>query len=106
MTTPEAWIFELEASCAWRPSARRMRASASAGPALTRMTSSTPQSAETAVRPPSVRMSTSGTVTPVVLRILHNDFALARSWRASTRIKSHAGAETSEAGEAWICFVV
>jgi hypothetical protein len=70
------------------------------------MTSSTPQSALTAVSPPSVRMRMSGTLTPVVLRILQSDFALARSCRASTKIRSHVGAEMSDAGEAGICLVV
>src|SRR5690606_15587975 len=38
--------------------------------------------------------------------ILHSDFALARSLRASTKMRSHVGAETRDAGDAGICFVV
>src|SRR3954452_16632742 len=100
MTTPVAWGFEKPRAWAIRPSTRRMRASTSAGPAVSRRTSLTPQSALTAVRPPSVRMSTSGTVTPVVCRILQSDLALARSARASTRMTSDGGAVISCAGSA------
>ena len=46
--------------------ASRSRASTSAGPAVASTTSSTSQSAVTAVRPPSVVTRISGTVTPVV----------------------------------------
>ena len=94
--------MEADFSWAWRPITSRMRASTSAGPAVSSSTSSTPQSAETAVRPPSVSTRTSGTFTPVVFRILHSDLALARSCRASTKIRSEAGALISDAGSAGI----
>ena len=100
MMTPEVWILLDDLSSVRRPIARRMRASASAGPADSRITSSTPQSDCTAVSPPSVSTSSTGTVTPVVTRILHSDLALARSSRASTRIRSAVGAVTSDAGSA------
>ena len=79
-----------------------MRASTSAGPADSSTTSLTPQSALTAVRPPSVRIRSIGTVMPVVVRILQSDLALARSKRASTRITSDGGALISCAGSAGI----
>src|SRR5471030_624899 len=102
MTTPDAWIFELDFSSTERPMTSRIRASTSAGPAVSRTTSSTPQSGLTAVSPPSVRTSMRGTFSPVVRRILHSDFALARSCRASTKIRSQVGALISDAGDAGI----
>src|SRR5207237_916418 len=51
-----------------RPSASRMRASTSAGPAVSSTTSSRPQSAATAASPPSETTASSGAEAPVVRR--------------------------------------
>ena len=103
MVMPDVWMRLVVCSALCRPTASRTRASTSAGPAVYRMTSSTPQSVETAVSPPSVTMRTSGASRPVVLRILHRDFAPTRSVRASTKMTSAFGALTSYAGSAGIC---
>ena len=57
--------FDATNSIACLPSAMRIRVSTSAGPAVSRMTSSIPQSALTAVNPPSVVIAIIGQPTPV-----------------------------------------
>src|SRR4051794_37878095 len=76
--------------------ASRSRASTSAGPAVSTMTSSTPQSALTAARPPSVTTSSNGQSTPVVRRIRQRDRTCGRSRRPSTSSAS-AGDASSRA---------
>ncbi len=80
---------------AFLPLARRSRASTSAGPALSSSTSSTPHSAVSATRPPSVSTTNSGAATPVVRSRRHSERAPARSLRASTSTASDCGAVSS-----------
>ena len=83
------------AATARRPMASRSLASTSAGPAVFRITSSMPQSAFTAARPPSVTIANSGQSRPVVRSSRQMLLACARSRRASTRTASAGGASTS-----------
>ncbi len=71
-----------------------MRASISAGPALSRSTSSMPQSAATTASPPSVRISSTGWSEPVVRISRHRSRAWASSRRPSIRTRSDAGASS------------
>ena len=75
-----------------RPTASRSRASTSAGPALARMTSSTPQSALSATRPASVTTAISGTPRPVACSMRQVARASESSERASTSTASGLGA--------------
>src|SRR6478736_733 len=77
-----------------RPTASRSRASTSAGPAVSRMTSSMPQSLVMPARPPSVTTTISGLEMPVVQMTRHSDLAMASSRRASTMTTSACGAST------------
>src|SRR3954454_20384433 len=80
-----------------RPSASRTRASTSAGPAWSTMTSSRPQSGATAARPPSVTTAMSGTDVPVARSTRLVERAASRSRRASSSTRSAGGASTSAA---------
>jgi hypothetical protein len=71
-----------------------MRASTSAGPAVSRMTSSIPQSALNAVNPPSVVIAMIGQPTPVECRSFVSDLTAGRSRRASIKTRSTSGAST------------
>ncbi|CAB4909642.1 unannotated protein [freshwater metagenome] len=71
---------------------RRMRASTSAGPAVSRMTSFIPHSALTAARPPSVTIRMSGAPRPVLAKSVASDFAWESSRRASRKMTSPEGA--------------
>ena len=81
---------------AWRPMARRSRASSSAGPAVASMTSSAPHSAVTAARPPSVSTARMGTCGAARRSNWQSCLAEIRSRRASTRIASAAAASSNE----------
>lgn len=99
MTTSPWRISEEVGSSASRaavcaPTAMRIRASTSAGPAVSRMTSLAPQSAVNAERPPSVVIAMMGAPTPVVESKRVSDFALGRSRRASTKTISITGVST------------
>ncbi len=84
-----------DSSCAvCAPTVMRIRASTSAGPAVSRMTSLTPQSAVNAERPPSVVIAMMGAPTPVVERSRVSDFAVGKSRRASTKTTSMSGVST------------
>ena len=63
-------------------------------------TSSTPQSAATTVRPPSVTIRMTGTSTPVVRISRQRLRTDARSWRPSTRTASQSGASSRTVGSA------
>ena len=65
------------------PTARRSRASISAGPAVASTRSSMPQSADSAIRPASVTTASIGMPEPVACSIRHVARASARSVRAS-----------------------
>src|SRR5207302_4898518 len=80
-----------------RPSASRMRASTSAGPAVSSTTSSRPQSAATAASPPSETTASSGAEAPVVRSTRLVARAAIRSRRASRITRSAGGASTSTA---------
>src|SRR4051794_3802854 len=87
------------AAAVWltRPRASRTRASTSAGPAWSTMTSSRPQSGATAARPPSVTTATSGTDVPVARNTRLVERAASRSRRASSSTRSAGGASTNAA---------
>ena len=74
-----------------RPWEIRIRASISAGPAVSKITSVAPHSALTADNPPSVVIKIIGDALPVVCRIFIKDFAPGRSRRASTNKTSKSG---------------
>ena len=75
-----------------RPIAIRIRASISAGPAVSRMTSSTPHSDVNALRPPSVVIAITGALTPVDVSNFEKLLAFGRSVRASIKTQSITGA--------------
>src|SRR4051812_234201 len=78
------------------PTARRSRASTSAGPAVSRSTSLTPHSADSPASPPSVSTAKTGAVMPVVCMSRVSERAAMRSRRASTSTAS-VGAVSSRA---------
>src|ERR1039457_3441844 len=82
------------AAMARRPMASLTLASTSAGPAVCKITSSTPHSALTAASPPSVTIAKSGQSRPVVCRSQQMLLACARSRRASISTASAGGAST------------
>src|SRR5450759_3242073 len=82
------------AAMARRPMASLTLASTSAGPAVCKITSSTPHSALTAASPPSVTIAKSGQSRPVVCRSRQMLLACARSRRASISTASAGGAST------------
>jgi hypothetical protein len=71
-----------------------IRASTSAGPAVSRITSVIPQSALMADSPPSVVTIINGVETPVVVINFVKDFAVGRSRLASMIMQSVIGAST------------
>ena len=81
-----------------------MRASTSAGPEVSKIISSNPQSGVIAINPPSVVIAISGAVIPVVLINLHKLFAPGRSFLASTNTASQIGALIKADGSAGIIF--
>ena len=96
-------------SSAWmRPIEIRIRASTSAGPAVSRMTSSMPQSALIAERPPSVAIAIIGQLTPVEVIKRASDLADAISLRQSMKSASTSGISISTDASAgrirtWCC---
>src|SRR5271169_3820579 len=82
------------AATARRPMASLTLASTSAGPAVCKITSSTPHSALTAARPPSVTIAKSGQSRPVVCKSRQMLLACASSRRASISTASAGGAST------------
>ena len=113
MTTSPVRISRADGSLAnfsasMRPMARRIRASSSAGPAVSRMTSSIPQSALIAERAPSVAIATIGQSRPVVVNNFASAFAAGNSLRASRKMQSTSGTSTSTDASAgrmrtWCC---
>ena len=81
-----------------RPTTSRSRASISAGPVLGSRISSSPQSALTATRPPSLTTAKTGTDRPAVLNSRHSPRAADRSVRASTSTASAVPASSNEDG--------
>src|SRR5271156_6040849 len=81
-----------------RPTTRRSLASISAGPGLGSRISSSPQSALTATRPPSLTTAKTGTDRPAVLNRRQRPRADDRSLRASTSTASAVPASSNEDG--------
>ena len=86
--------FLASCSIASLPITILIRASTSAGPAVSRITSVIPQSALIADRPPSVVTIINGVETPVVVINFVKDFAVGSSRLASMIMQSVIGAST------------
>ena len=92
--SPDAGSIALRiAKCS--PIVIRIRASTSAGPAVSRMTSSMPHSALTAESPPSVVITITGEPIPVEVSKRVRLLAAGKSRRASMKRRSISGTSTS-----------